>query len=70
MKDFSKFSKEDQKLICEALLSHNNAVISSMKGNYINNSEEFTNYIRNMSADAKEFMIETLKNSLPEEYRV
>jgi len=69
MKQFTEFTQEDQKLICEAMRINNEGALSAMQGIYIDNSEEFKNVIQNMGKEAKEYMIEILKSSLPEEYR-
>ena len=68
MKEFSQFSKEDQKLICEALSLHNEAITKAMKGDFIDNSEAFSKCTQNMTYEAKEYMIEILKRSLPKEH--
>lgn len=69
MKEFATFSKEDQRLICEAMRINNDAALSALKGNYVDNSAEFKACLQNMSDDAKVYMIELLEQSLPEEYR-
>jgi hypothetical protein len=69
MKEFSTFSKEDQRLICEAMLLNNDAALNALNGNFVNNATEFKACIQNMSYDAKMYMIELLEKSLPEEYR-
>ena len=65
MKEFSELSKEDQKLICEAMSIHNEVMSSIIKGVYVNKDEELKNKCKNMSNDAKEYMIEILTQHLP-----
>jgi len=69
MKEFREFSKEDQKLICEALQINNEMMLFPMFGKKAPSQDEFVSKIENMSYEAKEYLAETLKNSLPEEYR-
>jgi len=68
MKQFSEFSKEDQRLICEAMRINNDTMLNALDGKIVDNSDEFEACINNMSKDAKLFLIEILKGSLPEEY--
>jgi len=69
MKEFNEFSKEDQKLICEAMWMNNDTALNALKGNVVDHSTEFKSCIQNMSNDAKTHLITLLEKSLPEEYR-
>ena len=69
MKEFTEFSKEDQKLICEAMCINNEMLLFPMCGKVPPTSKEFEKCIQNMSFEATEFLIEELKKALPEEYR-
>lgn len=69
MKEFTTFSKEDQRLICEVRRLQNEAAISALTGKIVDNSAEFEACVKNMSYEARLYMIELLENSLPEEYR-
>lgn len=69
MKQFSEFSKEDQKLICEALQINNGMRLASILHTKAPTQEQFVDCLCNMSYEAKEYLADTLKNSLPKEYR-
>lgn len=70
MKEFNELSKEDQKLICEAMKLHSEAMQNIIDGIHIDNSEEFRSKLETMSSDAREHMIEFLKGYLPKEYKL
>ncbi len=69
MKEFTEFSKEDQRLICEAMCINNEMALNPMIGKVPPTQEDFVNCIKNMSFEATEFLIEELKKWLPAEYR-
>lgn len=64
MKEFSEFSKGDQKLIAEALGEHNK-MISGVEDN-----GRFEFCIQNMTGEAREFLLEKLKCTLPAEFNL
>lgn len=70
MKEFKDFSIDDKRLICEAMQIQNKAALAAIEGLFINTDEEFENVIKNMSYEAKEYMIELIKSTLPDEYKV
>jgi hypothetical protein len=69
MTQFTEFSKEDQRMICEAMSINNEMMLNPMIGEVPPTSEDFRNCIKNMSMEATEYRIEELKKGLPEKYR-
>jgi len=66
MKQFGELSKEDQRLICEAMQIHNEMILPNKSAPTY---EQFQEKLDSMSGDALRYLAVEIIKTLPEEYK-